>query len=297
MAVGKSHFAHHFVERHPEFMHASIDECRIQAMKDHKNQYDNEKIDSILIEEEAWELLHTICLNNEHVVLETSGLSWRLKNILWDADIMVRGIYTVKLMGELNKCLKRLREREPSKVPFPYSFSDEEESCKWLHQNMHRAPHNLIIDVDTDGDYGILIEKAERYIHSARLKYDADLIKYGKNELIIKRGKEMAETRVTKVSFITPKGSGKIRAYANVTLNNEVVIKGYKVAEGSHGLFVGAPSQYSQRDKKWYDSVYYVSEELRNVIHNEILQEYRRKEDSASVETAMNQVEEDEVPF
>jgi len=299
MAVGKSYFAKAYSERYPEYIHVSIDDCRIEALKNHPEmelERGETSLNSIGIEEEAWDLFIQRCTQNEHVILESSGLSWRLKRILWLPDIMTRGVYTVKLTDALDNCLKRLREREPTEVPFPYSFADEEESCRWLHENQDRAPHNLLIDVDSGEDYGILISKASKYISAARLKYDADLLEYGKNDLIIKRGREMSELKVTEVSFFKSKTAGKIKAFANVTFNGEVTVRGYKVAEGSHGLFIGAPSQFSKKDEKWYDNVNYVSEELRNLIHEEILNRYRQKEGGTSTDN-MNQVVEDEVPF
>jgi len=45
-----------------------------------------------------------------------------------------------------------------------------------------------------------------------------------------------------------------LKAFADIIVNDALLIKGIKVLEGKNGLFVSMP-QDQAKDKKWYDSV------------------------------------------
>lgn len=48
--------------------------------------------------------------------------------------------------------------------------------------------------------------------------------------------------------------AGSLKAFADVSLDDMLVIKGVRVVEGKKGLFVGLPREQG-KDNKWYDQV------------------------------------------
>lgn len=178
VAVGKTYFAQKFIERNPGFVYISIDQERdaiyqeyIVSKKDQKPSSDDRRT----FEENAWQRLFDKCREHPFVIMETSGLSWRLKQIIEYKPLVKKGIYTVKLIGHLDKCRTRLQKRIAkclNKVNDEYSFFIQlEDVLEWTHAEIGRAPHNLIINVDSDENYDIMFKEAERYIINATNKY------------------------------------------------------------------------------------------------------------------------------
>lgn len=58
--------------------------------------------------------------------------------------------------------------------------------------------------------------------------------------------------------------AGKLKAFFDLELDNGIVIKGFKIAEGPTGVFVGCPSEKDKEGKYW-DKVF-----LPNEIKNEV---------------------------
>jgi DNA-binding cell septation regulator SpoVG len=87
---------------------------------------------------------------------------------------------------------------------------------------------------------------------------------------------------------------GKLRAFIDVVFNDALVVKGYKVIEGSKGLFVAPPArkvENNDTDTKsptgnkldWADVVFITKESnLRDAIHGKILKHYRDQVGSAT---------------
>ena len=48
---------------------------------------------------------------------------------------------------------------------------------------------------------------------------------------------------------------GKLRAFFDLSTNEGIVIKGFKLVEGVNGSFVGMPSQKG-KDEEFFDTVY-----------------------------------------
>ena len=64
-----------------------------------------------------------------------------------------------------------------------------------------------------------------------------------------------------------------LRAFADITVNDSLLIKGIKVIQGKTKLFVSMPQEQS-KDKKWYDSVRCLTPEIREQISDEVLTAY-----------------------
>ena len=82
---------------------------------------------------------------------------------------------------------------------------------------------------------------------------------------------------ITRVDIYPVKSDSKLVAFATISLDNELVIKNFKIFEGNKGIFVSFPSEYSEKDDKYYDTVYPLAKESRDYIENSVLDAYEEK--------------------
>ena len=69
---------------------------------------------------------------------------------------------------------------------------------------------------------------------------------------------------------ITLKNEEKLKAFANITFDNEFVVRGLKVISGSQGYFVSMPSR-KRKDGTFQDLAHPVTNELRKKIEDRVL--------------------------
>lgn len=67
----------------------------------------------------------------------------------------------------------------------------------------------------------------------------------------------------------------KLKAFADIVVNDVFVIKGLKVIEGGNGLFVTMP-QNQAKDEKWYDIVRVLDQEVRDIITGLVIEAYQQ---------------------
>ena len=80
-----------------------------------------------------------------------------------------------------------------------------------------------------------------------------------------------------KVSRIYPlQTEGALRAFADIVINDALLVKGVKVLNGRAGMFVSMPQEKS-KDDKWYDAVRCLNQDVRMLITTEVLQAYERQ--------------------
>ncbi|MEK9629063.1 MAG: septation protein SpoVG family protein [Nitrospinota bacterium] len=71
----------------------------------------------------------------------------------------------------------------------------------------------------------------------------------------------------------TPAGS--LRAYADVVLDDLVLLKGFRIlASKTGGLFIGMPSKKG-KDGKYYDQIEFKEEAFQSILRNRILEAYK----------------------
>lgn len=75
----------------------------------------------------------------------------------------------------------------------------------------------------------------------------------------------------------TKKPGSKIKAFANVTFSNGLTVKGFRVIDGSKGLFVGMPNDPNQTEKKWADIAFFVDKDDRTEFNNILIEEYEKE--------------------
>ena len=67
-----------------------------------------------------------------------------------------------------------------------------------------------------------------------------------------------------------------LKAFADIIVNDALLIKGIKVLEGKNGLFVSMPQEQA-KDKKWYDSIRCLTQDLREQITEVVLSVYNEE--------------------
>jgi len=66
---------------------------------------------------------------------------------------------------------------------------------------------------------------------------------------------------------------GPVKGFADISVNEVLIVKGLRVVEGKKGLFVTMPKSQG-KDNKWYDSVYPLTKEARQDIQEAVLEAF-----------------------
>ena len=69
-------------------------------------------------------------------------------------------------------------------------------------------------------------------------------------------------------------GDSKLKAFADVSIG-DFTVRGLRVVEGVHGLFLSMPSEKA-KDGKWYDTFFPATKEAQKVLADTVLTEYRK---------------------
>ena len=82
-----------------------------------------------------------------------------------------------------------------------------------------------------------------------------------------------------KVDFYPPKGRDtKILAFADVTIAEGIVVRGFRVTDGASGVFVGVPSKpvTVNGERRFWNQVTFTDHEIRDRFFAELLEDYYR---------------------
>ncbi len=79
---------------------------------------------------------------------------------------------------------------------------------------------------------------------------------------------------ITEVN-INLRDEDKLKAFVNITFDDVFVVRGLKVIEGKNGLFVCMPSRKLE-DGTYKDIAHPISNEFRQQLEAQIIEEYRR---------------------
>jgi stage V sporulation protein G len=77
--------------------------------------------------------------------------------------------------------------------------------------------------------------------------------------------------RVDKM-FILP-DAGKLKAFCDVSINGEFVVKGLRIIQGKKALFVSMPQEIG-KDNIWYDQIVCTSDTVYEALANAVLDHY-----------------------
>lgn len=71
-------------------------------------------------------------------------------------------------------------------------------------------------------------------------------------------------------------GSNGLKAFFDLETSEGITIKGFKIADGKNGLFIGVPSDQDKNDKgKYWDKVL-MSKEIKEKLTKIALEEYSK---------------------
>jgi len=74
---------------------------------------------------------------------------------------------------------------------------------------------------------------------------------------------------------VTLRNEEKLKAFVNVTFDNQFVVRGMKVIKGANGFFVSMPSR-KMSDGSFRDIAHPINNDFRQFIEKAILDEYHR---------------------
>ena len=75
---------------------------------------------------------------------------------------------------------------------------------------------------------------------------------------------------------VTLREEPRLKAFVNVTFDDDFVVRGMKVIEGKNGLFVAMPSRRS-KDGTFRDIAHPINNDMRKRLEDVVLEEYRKK--------------------
>lgn len=84
----------------------------------------------------------------------------------------------------------------------------------------------------------------------------------------------MAE--ITDIRIYKVEGTGNLRAFATVTLDNAYAVHGLRVMEGDSGLWVGMPASKNKKGE-FKDIFHPINREARELLINAVLEAYQKE--------------------
>ena len=76
---------------------------------------------------------------------------------------------------------------------------------------------------------------------------------------------------------VYPIKEGNLKAYVDISIDDAIIIKGFKVMDGKNGLFVAMPSVQNKRDEKYYETVSCNNTEVKDDLSNTVLVAYKNE--------------------
>ena len=86
---------------------------------------------------------------------------------------------------------------------------------------------------------------------------------------------------------VTLRNEEKLKAFVNVTFDDQFVVRGMKVIKGSNGFFVSMPSR-KMPDGSFRDIAHPINNDFRQFIESVILEEYNKYLESEKIENVTN---------
>lgn len=75
---------------------------------------------------------------------------------------------------------------------------------------------------------------------------------------------------------ITLRDDDKLKAFASITLDNMIVIRGLKIIEGSSGTFIAMPSR-QRKDGTYQDMAHPINKETREWLETQVVVAYKEE--------------------
>ena len=87
---------------------------------------------------------------------------------------------------------------------------------------------------------------------------------------------------------------GKVKAFFDVSTQEGIVIKGFRLVEGINGLFASMPSRKGsdeQGNDKWFDTVWIESRALRETLNQEAINAFNGSTENQPINSAPKNAE------
>lgn len=76
-------------------------------------------------------------------------------------------------------------------------------------------------------------------------------------------------------------GEGSLKAFCDLAIGDLFLIRGVRVVEGKHGLFVAMPRQQG-KNGRWFDTVAVMTKSAEAVVSQVVLEAYREVDSEAA---------------
>jgi len=96
---------------------------------------------------------------------------------------------------------------------------------------------------------------------------------------VLTERKQIMSTATLSIKAIKvyPIKEGNLKAYVDISIDDAIIVKGFKVMGGKNGLFVAMPSVQNKRDEKYYETVSCNNTEVKDDLSNTVLAAYKRE--------------------
>ena len=71
-------------------------------------------------------------------------------------------------------------------------------------------------------------------------------------------------------------GNGAVKGFADIVVNDSLLLRGLRVLDGKNGMFVSFPREQG-KDKRWYETVHPITKEAREQISQTVIEAYNGK--------------------
>ena len=71
-------------------------------------------------------------------------------------------------------------------------------------------------------------------------------------------------------------GQGMMRAFVDVSINEQILLKGLRIVDGKKGLFVSMP-QEKGKDNRWYNSIECLTPDIRRQVQETVLAAFKEE--------------------
>lgn len=86
-----------------------------------------------------------------------------------------------------------------------------------------------------------------------------------------------------KIHRLNKISGSKILAFVDILVDNDLVIKGFKIVSGNKGLFVPNPSEQSRNGEKYFDTIFFLNAMTKQALEDMILKEWKIMQDREEI--------------
>ncbi len=88
--------------------------------------------------------------------------------------------------------------------------------------------------------------------------------------------KTMTEVEIVDLRKLN--GEGNLKAFADVKVGGNLIIRGFTVVQGKNGIFVSVPRK-AGKDGKWYDQLEFTDEQVKREFQEKVLEAYEDRDE------------------